>query len=375
MKELNTFREIARDPYSYAAKWKKKTGKKVVGYFCSYTIEEIIHAGGALPFRIFGTKEHITRADAHLQAYCCSLVRGGLEDALAGRLSFLDGTVFPHTCDSIQRLSDIWRLNAGFPFHIDIVLPVKLNTLSAREYMTDVIRMFKRDVENSLGVAIPDETLIQSIKLYNAVRACLGKIYRMRAENPGIISGRDVYAIIKSAMVMDRQDLLGMLTGLITQLKQSSPAKKSYKRIVLAGGVCNHPDIYPVLEKAGAAVVWDELCTGTRYFEGAVEESGDPVAALSKRYAERINCPAKHSNVDIRGRNLIDIVKRHHAQGVIFLILKFCDPHSFDYPYMKEYLAAEKIPSMLLELEEQVPPEGQLATRFESFIEMLQDAD
>jgi benzoyl-CoA reductase/2-hydroxyglutaryl-CoA dehydratase subunit BcrC/BadD/HgdB len=38
---------------------------------------------------------------------------------------------------------------------------------------------------------------------------------------------------------------------------------------------------------------------------------------------------------------------------------------------MKEYCDAEKIPSMLLELEELVPPEGQLTTRFESFIEML----
>jgi bcr-type benzoyl-CoA reductase subunit C len=371
MKELNSFREIAGEPYSYAEKWKKKTGKKVVGYFCSYTIEEIVHAAGALPFRIFGTKENITRAEAHLQAYCCSLVRGGLEDALSGRLGFIDGTVFPHTCDSIQRLSDIWRLHAGFPFHIDIILPVKLNTLSAREYMTDVIRKFKRDIEHSLGVSIPDESLLQSIKLYNAVRVCLEEIYRMRSDNPGIISGSDVYAVVKSAMVMDRQELLGMLKGLITQLKKASPANKNYKRIVLAGGVCNHPDIYPILEKAGSAVVWDELCTGTRYFEGAVAESGDPVAALSARYAERIHCPAKHSDVDVRGRNLVDIVKLHNAQGVIFLILKFCDPHSFDYPYMKEYLDAEKIPNMLLEMEERVPPEGQLATRFESFIEML----
>ena len=53
----------------------------------------------------------------------------------------------------------------------------------------------------------------------------------------------------------------------------------------------------------------------------------------------------------------------------------FADEVTDDFRGQVEYLAAEKIPSMLLELEEQVPPEGQLATRFESFIEMLQDAD
>ena len=93
------------------------------------------------------------------------MVRGGLEDVLAGRLSFLDGTVFPHTCDSIQRLSDIWRLNAGVPFHFDVVLPVKLNTDSAREYLRDVLGLFRRDMEQMTGDHVTDEQLRGSIGL------------------------------------------------------------------------------------------------------------------------------------------------------------------------------------------------------------------
>jgi benzoyl-CoA reductase subunit C len=30
----------------------KKQGKKVIGFFCSYIPEEIIYAGGMLPYRI-----------------------------------------------------------------------------------------------------------------------------------------------------------------------------------------------------------------------------------------------------------------------------------------------------------------------------------
>jgi bzd-type benzoyl-CoA reductase N subunit len=370
MKELELFYEISSDAYAYAEKWKDETGGKAVGYFCSYTPEEMIAAAQALPFRIFGTREHITCADSHLQSYCCSLVRGGLEDALTGKLAFLDGTVFPHTCDSIQRLSDIWRLNAGFPFHIDVILPVKLDTDSARAYMLDVFRKFRRDLERHLG-SISDERLSETIGMYNSIRLLLEEIYLMRSENPAIMTGSDVYAIVKSAMVMDRRDLLGRLRGIVDALKTKRQEENHDKRIVLAGGVCNHPDIYPILEKAGARVVWDELCTGTRYFEGMVDNSGDPISALAARYADRIVCPAKHCGPDSRGRNLVNIVKEQRAHGVIFLILKFCDPHSFDYPYMKEYLDKENIPSMILELEEQLPSEGQLATRFESFIEML----
>ncbi|MBW2370540.1 MAG: 2-hydroxyacyl-CoA dehydratase, partial [Deltaproteobacteria bacterium] len=139
MEGMRIFSDVVSNPRAYAENWKKETGGEIVGHFCSYTPEEIITAAGALPFRILGSGATITKADMHLQAYSCSLVRGGLEDALTGKLDFLDGTVFPHTCDSIQRLSDIWRLNVKEKFHLDVILPVKLNTASARTYMLDTL--------------------------------------------------------------------------------------------------------------------------------------------------------------------------------------------------------------------------------------------
>ena len=138
MDAMREFHEISDNPIKYAATLKDQ-GRQIIGYFCSYTPEEIIHAAGLHPMRLFGTKEEIHLAEKHLQSYSCSLIRTALADVLAGKLDFLDGTVFPHTCDSIQRLSDIWRLNTGLGFFADVVLPVKLNTESAREYMRDVL--------------------------------------------------------------------------------------------------------------------------------------------------------------------------------------------------------------------------------------------
>ena len=132
MKSLRLLEEIAGNPYDYARRWKEKTGRPVIGYLCTYTPEEIVHAAGALPLRLFGESADASAADAHLQAYSCSLARGVLADALQGKLDFLSGAVFPHTCDTVQRLSDLWRINAGFSFHADVVLPVKLDTKSAR---------------------------------------------------------------------------------------------------------------------------------------------------------------------------------------------------------------------------------------------------
>ena len=68
---------------------------------------------------------------------------------------------------------------------------------------------------------------------------------------------------------------------------------------------------------------------------------------------------------------MLRLAKEKNADGVIFLYLKFCDPHAFDYPYMKEMLDNADIPSMLFEIEDQLLSEGQFKTRCEAFIEML----
>ena len=200
MKELDEFYAILKDPVSYGRKMKAQ-GRKIVGFFCSYTPEEIIYAAGVHPFRIFAQGESIHFADAHFQSYCCSLVRGALEGALAGNLDFLDGAIFPHTCDSIQRLSDIWRMNVKGPFHADIVLPVKLNAESARAYMIDVLRKFRDDLASHLRVQITDDKLKNAIKTFNIIRGSLKRLYELKAEDPGIISGSDLYAIVKASMM------------------------------------------------------------------------------------------------------------------------------------------------------------------------------
>ena len=373
MNHLDEIRRAVLDPYGYAKKHKAATGGKVVGYFCSYAPEEIIQAAGALPFRIFSRRGNLHLADRHLQSYCCSLVRSVLEEALSGELAFLDGVVFPHTCDSIQRLSDIWRLNVPYGFHADVVLPVKLNTDSARRYMVDVLRAFRAELEKKLGVAITDEALRDSMGLYDKLRGALRRIYEIREKEPELIGGADVYAIVKASMIMDRAHLAALLYGLVAELERQTPgeAKPGRKRVALSGGICDFPDIHHLIDEAGGVVVWDDLCTGARSFAGGFGTAADPIEAMAERYLDRIVCPAKHSGLTGRADHLVRMVRERGAQGVVFTLLKFCDPHAFDYPTLKSALDREGIPSLLLEVEDQLPPEGQLKTRFETFVEML----
>jgi len=371
MEELHKLRKIAENPGEYL-QGLKKDNEKILGYFCSYTPEEIILAAGVHPTRLFGTKDDISLADAHLQSYCCSLVRGALEDVLRGNLAFLDGAVFPHTCDSIQRLSDLWRLNTDFPFFADVVLPVKLDRESSRQYMLDVLKKFRGALETWLEREITERDLRKSIETYNRIRTLLGTLYKIRSDNPDAIGSQDLYTIVKASMVMKRNDLLEILPSIVERVKEKagSGAGDDRKRLVLTGSICQHPDMYEIIEDAGGTVVGDDLCTGSRYFEGAIDEERDPLEAIAKRYMERSICPAKHLSLTARADHIIKKARENSADGVIFLLLKFCDPHDFDYPYIKEALDKENIPNALVEVEAQLP-EGQIRTRLETFIEML----
>jgi len=368
---LDEFKETAGDSLKYLRNWKSRSGKKILGYFCTNTPEEIIHAAGFLPVRILSSPTTISLAGKHLQSYSCSLVQSSLEAALRGDLNFLDGTVFPHTCDSIQRLSDIWSENLRFSFHWDVVLPVKLHTDSARTYMIQELNRFRKGLEEFTGHPITDGDLKRSISLFNQNRSLLRQLYRRRMENPEKIPPSANLAIIQNATFMPKEDFNPKLHKFLDSQASLGQSPNRKLRLFISGSVCNHSQIFDLFDNLEAHVVGDDLCTGWRYFSEDASPDGDPIAALADRLIRRVPCPCKHNPRLDRSADLIQRVEEARAQGVIFLLLKFCDPHAFDYPYLKEKLSSKKIPSLLMEIEPGSMPLGALETRLQAFIETL----
>ncbi len=373
MKIHEDFSKIIHDPYGYAANLNDE--KKIVGTVCSYVPEEIILAAGATPFRLFGSFEKTRLADAHLQSYGCSLAKGVLEDALAGKLDFLDGVVFTHTCDTMQRLSDIWRINVKDIFHLDVILPVKLDTESARAYYRDVLQTFRVELAERLGVTISDDDLRRGIVASNRIRRAFGRIYDMTAQAPGILQGEELYMLDRAGMMMERNrfaDLIEETANKLSENVTNHTGASAPKRIFLEGGICNYPDIFNIIEESGGVVAGDDLCTGFRYFSGLVDETNpDPILAIADRYIRRISCPAKHQGTTVRGERLVEMARERQAQGVVFFLLKFCDPHAFDYPYLRDTLEKAGIPVLMVEVDDPLQGEGQLRTRLEAFMEMI----
>jgi benzoyl-CoA reductase subunit C len=369
IQSLATLVAAARAPLS---EWPARyPGRRPMGYLCSYVPEELIHAAGLTPVRLRGTAAPIRYADAHLQSFACALCRSTLDQALGCDLGFLAGTVFAHTCDTMQALADLWRMNTPNSHFVDTVMqPSNLGSPNARAYLIDELKRFRQGLGDLIGRAIGDDDLRASIVLYDETRQLVHALQARREQ----LSAPEFFAVLDAAQAMPREVFNPLLAELLAALKEnpSCPAsgRKNSARLFLVGAVLDEPRVLDLIEEAGASVVGDDLCSGSRHFHGRVGSDGDPIAGLAGYYLERPPCPTKFLPGHDSGLYLLDQVRQARAGGVVFALKKFCEPHAFDYALVQPALDRAGVPHLLLEME-QVPSLEGLRTRLQAFVEML----
>jgi len=167
-----------------------------------------------------------------------------------------------------------------------------------------------------------------------------------------------------------RQSPISNLQSPISNLQSPISNLQSPISVVLLGATIDEPTLPQILDDLGARIAADDFCNGARYFDTLVAEQGDPIEAIATRELTRATCPCKHRALDYRVERVLKLAKDNRADGVIFYHKKFCDPHAWDYPPLAAAFDREKIPHLLLEVE-QVAPVGQTRVRVEAFLEML----
>jgi benzoyl-CoA reductase/2-hydroxyglutaryl-CoA dehydratase subunit BcrC/BadD/HgdB len=128
-----------------------------------------------------------------------------------------------------------------------------------------------------------------------------------------------------------------------------------------------------VVESAGAVIVGEESCIGTRNTRDLVDESGTTVEemidAIVDRYL-RIDCACFTPNSE-RMDNVVDLARAQKADGVLQYTLLFCQPYGHESMKLARRLEAEGIPNLAIETDYSMEDVEQLKTRVEAFVEML----
>ncbi|MDP6510950.1 MAG: benzoyl-CoA reductase, partial [Dehalococcoidia bacterium] len=85
---MDRFREVVENRHRYAQEWKERSGGKVLGYFCTYMPEELLHSAGVLPVRILGSHQPQDVAEKHIYTMFCPFCRDCLAQGLLGRFDY-----------------------------------------------------------------------------------------------------------------------------------------------------------------------------------------------------------------------------------------------------------------------------------------------
>ena len=254
-------------------KW-KQSGKKVVGYTCSYVPPEIFHAAGILPVRLRGIEtEGMEIGDAYFGPFICSFPKCLLQLAGKGVFSFLDGVLIIPGCDAMRRLDENWR-KAGED-HPGIVpawfeyfdVPHKSEVHGMKWFVQEIRNLVAR-IEQQFGVSITGAALRESIREYNRGRRLLKAVETLRAEENVRVSGTDVFSATIAGTVLPREEYTRQLEKWLADLAGREPLGTGKKRLMVIGSISDEIDLFQLIENGtDAVVVAENLCFGVRYEE------------------------------------------------------------------------------------------------------------
>jgi benzoyl-CoA reductase/2-hydroxyglutaryl-CoA dehydratase subunit BcrC/BadD/HgdB len=362
----------------------KRAGGKVVGYLCLFAPLELIRAAGAVPIRLeSGSHSAVVSSEQLLPTDACPVVRSTLGMKmldLSPYLRLCDILVCPASCEMKSKLGEvleefttIWRID----------VPSLKDGPSARRMWLGEVNSLKHKLEKLTGRKITRTELRRSIQTSQEARVFFHRLLELRKSEPAPISGGDAMLVTQTMWYDDLERWTKKTSELCEELKDrltrgATVAKARAPRIMIVGS----PIIWPnwklpnLIEEAGAVIVCDELCSGDR---GALSDPvnvnewtmKDMMNAIVERYLLPVTCPCFTPN-DQRLDVILKMVKDFRIDGVVYHQLRGCYLYKVEFFRVRAALKDFGLPTLGLETDYTHEDLGQLRTRIEAFLEMIQ---
>ncbi|WP_302390592.1 2-hydroxyacyl-CoA dehydratase subunit D [Eggerthella sinensis] len=368
---LAPFAAAASNPSAQAERYVAE-GKRIIGVGPYYVPEELVHAGGGVPFGVWGMVGPAVEAKKYFPPFFCSICQMTLEMGLTGKLDQLSGMMITGLCDNLRPFSQNWSAGVGSKIPMIFVSqPQNRAFPGGRQYAIDSYTEVKRDVEECLGTIIEDDDLRASIALYNEWRAAMRTFVQLAGQHPAEVSVTDRVNVINAGYYLLKDEHLPLVRALNEALAALPSSLEGYKLIVLSGIYEDIPSISAILEDNKFAIVADDLAKESRAFALQVPEEGDPVEALADGW-----CALKCDSVLFdphkdHCRRIPALAQEAGAAGVVILMAKFCDPEEYDEPITKRECKAAGVPVVTIEVDQSTETYGQARTQLETFAELI----
>lgn len=358
----------------------RANGGKVFGTFCAFVPDEVIIAAGGIATGLCaGSQFWVPGGERYLPANTCPLIKamiGARFDRTCPFYRLADIYIGENTCDGKKKAYEI--LGTDVPMHI-MDLPQMKRPRDLKKWGEEV-KDLMHIAEDLTGNKVTEEKLAEKIKVINAKRAALERLYNLRKNDKAPISGTDTLLISQIAYYDDPERFTKMVNILCDELDQrvadGVDVAPGAKRILISGTPMAIPNwkMHNIVETSGAVVVCEETCTGTRYFENQVDESGETLDEMIQNIADRymgINCACFTPN-EGRFNDVIRLAKEFKVDGVIDVNLKFCQTYDIEGYTLEQRLNEAGIKVLGIETDYTDSDASQIKTRVEAFVETLE---
>ena len=358
----------------------KAEGRPVIGTFCVYIPEEVVLAAGGVCVGLCGGSQgSVPDAEKILPRNICPMVKSAFGFKTGRICPYFQAVDFVYgetTCDAKKKTWEI--LDRMVPTYVMEIPQLKRERDIA--LWLEEVKDFKAKVEEVAGRAISEADLAAAIRVMNAKRRAVQRLNALRHNNPSPISGKDGLLIEQIAFYDEPVRFTEKVNALCDELEERikngvAVSSKNAVRVMVAGTPMALPNwkIHNLVEGAGAVIVNEESCIGTRYFKDLIDESATGMdamlAALTDRYKE-IDCSCFTPN-DERITQVIQEFRDSKAQGIINYSLQFCHTYNIEEIRIREACEKESIPYMFIESDYSAEDVGQLQTRIEAFLEQI----
>ncbi len=345
----------------------RKQGGSVAAVLPIHYPRALLRAFDIYPVEVWGPpKVDVSLGGTHLQPYVCSIVHNALSFLKMGELNVANLVLIPHTCDSLQGLASIL---------IDLIkpdqtiIPLYLPRGQREEdvvFLAGELRSLYVQLSDLTGKNPANEELLTAIQREEVGDTLLAKLYKSRLQSG--LNNIDFYRLVRSREYLPTEQFSELAEKALQTTVEPLPGT----RVILSGILPEPMELFNLIDEMSGQVVADDLaCCGRRLYKPG--PSPEPFRRMAETIIYAPPDPTRGNPIAERIQHLTAMAKSSGAQGVIFYVVKFCEPELFDLPNLRSGLKEQGLASIIVEVDINNPLPRQVATRIGAFLEMLEN--
>ncbi|MCJ7817308.1 MAG: 2-hydroxyacyl-CoA dehydratase family protein [Candidatus Thorarchaeota archaeon] len=379
-------------------------GEEIIGYIYPHTPLELILAHGLTPSLMRALPGVASGFEESLQTFACSYIRNLYNQRVNELLPPTTGLLFPgNTCDSLQNLTDIWKVRFSNDNIYRLTYPVTryANDGSAEIYLGKELELLSKKFELTLNRPFSTDNYERAVSLIRGFRLDAQFLYAARVVDPEVLPYAELVRLVRSFLTtpvesvaseihrvslsvkekMEAKGLIDIIDSILSGFQKKDLSKvEPFKppagsRILVVGGMVEPQAIATIINGIDgiddSILILDLLSFGFKsVFAPPLDKNGAPFEEMAKSILAAPGEPTQeglHHRMDF----LKNLVEALHIDGLIICEQSFCDPDQFEAPSIEKAASKSGIRTVRIPLDPELSDRARIEVKIHTFLESL----